>query len=146
MKTKTMKPWRRSFRECWCPVLSGAELRALLEALECDDARLIHGQTAKPVGWTLELGKPCVQACAIGAAIWLAHGPGLTAGQVMRAWEDRVHAAAMHGRGIYSEPWHFYAWWDRVGGASEDQRRRVYRLVAREIRRELAIRCGEQVA
>lgn len=79
-----MERWQKVFREGFAPQLSTQGLRALREALDTDDVRLIQGRTVTP-HWILGATEAPACGCPIAFAAW--HGEGLvTAGQVGSAF------------------------------------------------------------
>lgn len=65
-----MEAWRRVWREGFAPVISTSGLRALRDALDRDDARIIQHATTCPTPVQSTLGWPAEGACVIGFAAW----------------------------------------------------------------------------
>ena len=64
------KTWRKVWEEGIAPLLSLEGLRALKEALENDDIRLLQGATTSPPPLSCVQEWPCEGACAIGYCGW----------------------------------------------------------------------------
>ena len=119
-----METWRRVFRESVAPLLTNAQLSALLDALVRDDPRLVQGHTTSPPAVLGDLR--CERACFLG---FPALAEGKTVGEVAKFFDDLCD-------GINEEDimrsWYFLTWFD------ETPREIVRREMAAEIREVLA--------
>lgn len=108
-----LSDWRASWRHCWAPTMSDAELLALVEALACDDARICQGTVVDCRDpWTEH--NAC-RACMVGAAALLTRGPlkgyavGLDYFRRLELAEARGEAAGVSAysflRFVDEEPW-----------------------------------------
>lgn len=105
-----MEPWRASFRDCWAPTLSDAELLALTDALAANDARLVQGKTVDPLAGPYGHFN-AMQACGVAAAAWLSRGPMLSC-TVHDMWKEKHREAERRGATTGSNSWRFLAFWD----------------------------------
>lgn len=127
-----MEAWQKVWRDGFAPSLSTAGLRALLGALERDDARLIQGHTTEPPPAQFAAGWPVTGACPVAFCAWQGDGVD-TVGDV----EDFFAKACLEADRRLGEPAavrYFLNFWD------DDLRGRARRLLSAEVSRTLARR------
>ena len=105
-----MESWRRVWREGFAPSLSTEHLKALRDALRCDDKRLIQAATTSPPPLLCVQDWPAEGADAIGLCGWLG-GDLKTVGEVTEFFAKTCFEADQRIGGPAACRW-FLNWYD----------------------------------
>ncbi len=126
-----MESWRQVWRGGFAPQMNERELRALLQALESDDPRLLQGVTTQPPPLLCVQDWVCEACCALGFAAW--QGRDLTTvGEVEEAFAKACFEADQRLGEPAACRW-FLNWFDDT--PRDEMRRDLLAEVKREILR-----------
>ncbi|MGF1578212.1 MAG: hypothetical protein ACFCD0_02490 [Gemmataceae bacterium] len=107
-----MESWRKVWRDGFGPFLPTTGLKALREALKCDDEQLIQGATTSPPPLQCVQDWPVESCCVIGFCFW--QGEGL---QTVAEIEEAFARTCFEADNALGEPaacrW-FLNWYDET--------------------------------